>query len=430
MSSLRFHPLARLDALRRTLRSFRSDRRGNVLVMFVITLIPTLGLVGAAVDYSRATTARQVLNSAVDSAALMAARDAARLTDEQLRTRINDWIRANLHGDEASSFSGATVTVDRTARTVNIAANLNVQTSLVRLVGQETVPISSSSQSSWGTNRIELALVLDNTGSMASSNKMTALKTASKDLIKIMKEATTETDQIKISIVPFATQVKLEAATYKDEPWLRFNLNRNCDRWGNNCDTMSKAKWTAAGEGCVADRDQDYDTTDGEVINSDPKRYPAFWCANTSLATILPLTANWDKLNAKVDSMTPVGNTNVTIGAAWGMATLSFALPFAEARQPEQRLNKFMILLTDGDNTQNRFTSNGSAIDARTRLACTNAKAAGIRVFTVRVINGDADLLRSCASDPSMYHDVRNASQLSPVFQAIAREISQVRLTM
>ena len=88
-----------------------------------------------------------------------------------------------------------------------------------------------------------------------------------------------------------------------------------------------------------------------------------------------------------------------------------------------------MILLTDGENTQNRFTTNGSAIDARTTLACQTAKDAGIRIYTVRVINGDRTLLQNCATNASMYYEVSSAAQLTPVFQQIAREISQVRLT-
>jgi hypothetical protein len=88
-----------------------------------------------------------------------------------------------------------------------------------------------------------------------------------------------------------------------------------------------------------------------------------------------------------------------------------------------------MILLTDGDNTENLFTTTGSQIDARTKLACTNIKADGISLYTIRVIDGNATLLKNCASAPEMYYDVKNASQLSPVFKAIANEISAVRLT-
>lgn len=434
MSSVRLSFLARFDALRRTLHAFRSDRRGNVLIMFGFALVPLIGLVGAAVDYGRASTARQMLSAAVDSAALMAARDAAKLTDAQLRTRIDQWIRANLNGDAAETFGGATISIDRTARTVDIAANLDVKTTLIRVLGQDTVAVNSSSQSAWGTNQIELALVLDNTGSMSSSGKMTALKAASLDLINIMKDAATEPDQIKISIVPFSTRVLLETSN-KNASWLRWTQTQTtCNRWNCTTTTISKSSW----EGCVADRDQSYDVSDGDGGGTNATKYPADFCDQYSPSTqakILPLTSDWTALTNRVNAMTPVGATNVTIGAIWGMATLSSAAPFTEAQAAgTARLKKYMILLTDGDNTKNRFEGNGSSsnpnIDTRTALACENIKAAGVQVYTIRVIDGNATLLRNCASSSNMYYDVQSASQLSPVFQAIAREISQVRLTM
>lgn len=417
--------------LLKRLHALRSDERGNVLVMFGFALVPVIGLTGATIDYSRATSARQVLNAAVDSAALMAARDASKLTDAEVRSRIDKWIVANLNGDSAKGFTSATTVIDRTARTIAIEAKLDIDTSLTRVLGKDAMTISSRSQSTWGTNTIELALALDNTGSMASSGKMDALKAASLNLIQIMKDATTETDQIKISVVPFATQVKI-GTLFKDEPWLRWDQTKTTytkDRHGNwipNTVTITKSTWT----GCVSDRDKPNDVKDNEPVSANATLYPADFCAQSTLAPILPLTADWEALKTAINGMTPVGNTNVTIGANWGMATLTPGVPFTGARAfATPRLNKYMILLTDGDNTENRFKDSGSVIDERTKLACQSAKTAGIRVYTVRVINGDRTLLQNCASDASMYYEVSNAAQLTPVFQQIAREISQVRLT-
>jgi Flp pilus assembly protein TadG len=414
--------------LLKRLRALRSDERGNVMVMFGFALVPVIGLTGATIDYSRATSARQVLNAAVDSAALMAARDAARLSDSEVRTRIEKWVKANLHGDSVKGFTSTTTVIDRTARTIAIEAQLDIDTSLTRVLGKDAMTIKSNSQSTWGTNTIELALALDNTGSMDSSGKMTALKTAATNLIDIMKDATTETDQIRISIVPFATQVKISTG-FKDEEWLRFD-QRKCtrDRWGTETcgPRITKSTWT----GCVSDRDKPNDVRDNEHVLSYETLYPADYCAQSSLAPIVPLTSNWEMLKTAINGMTPVGNTNVTIGAIWGMATLTPGVPFTQARPfVTPRLNKYMILLTDGDNTENRFKDSGSEIDERTKLACTTAKTAGIKVYTVRVINGDRTLLQNCASEASMYYEVNSASQLTPVFQQIAREISQVRLT-
>ena len=89
-------------------------------------------------------------------------------------------------------------------------------------------------------------------------------------------------------------------------------------------------------------------------------------------------------------------------------------------------------MLTDGDNTDDKFPgSNQSDIDARTQAACNNlrSQANTIRVVTVRMIEGNANLLRSCASNPNYYYEVSNASQLIDVFRRIAWEISALRLT-
>ncbi len=450
----------KFGSLPEMMQRFRDDQRGNFLMLFGLTLIPLMGVMGVAIDYSRASNARQALNAAIDSAALMAARDAQKLSDADLRKRIDAWIKDNLPPDVRSELTSATVTIDRTARTIKIEAKAVVPTTLSGVIGVSQLPVATNSQSTWGTNKIELALALDTTGSMASSNKMTNLKTASKSLLKIMKDAAITTDQIRVSIVPFNTQVRI-ARSFKDEAWMRYGVTRsvtcernmkNCEYYnpigryyvavsdtsnlvctnsGRNCtDTLTKAAWATTSQGCIVDRDQNYDTTDGGSYSASTQQYPAFWCLQSSLAEVMPLSSDWTALAARIDEMTPTGNTNVTIGAVWGWATLTPSAPFTEAKPAtEANLKKYMILLTDGKNTENRFSGTENTIDARTRLACTNAKAAGINLYTIRVIDGDADLLRECASSPSMFYDVQNAAQLDPIFKAIANEISAVRLT-
>ncbi len=75
-----------------------------------------------------------------------------------------------------------------------------------------------------------------------------------------------------------------------------------------------------------------------------------------------------------------------------------------------------------------RAVTSASTIDARTAAACTNIKAANIKIYTVRVINGNASLLKSCATAPNMYYDVQQASQLNAVFAAIAENLANLRI--
>ena len=110
----------------------------------------------------------------------------------------------------------------------------------------------------------------------------------------------------------------------------------------------------------------------------------------------MPLTDVFDStgftdLNNKIDAMTPAGNTNTTIGLVWGWHSLTSNLPLTQGATPAPDLDKVIIMLTDGDNTEDRWSTTGSQIDARMQMACDNVKAANIKIYTVRVINGNAD---------------------------------------
>ena len=138
-------------------------------------------------------------------------------------------------------------------------------------------------------------------------------------------------------------------------------------------------------------------------------------------------TTGFTNLNSKIDAMNPAGNTNVTIGLVWGWHALTKSEPLTEASDPAPDKDKVIVVLTDGDNTQNRWTTSGSSIDARTALACANAKAENIKIYTVRVIDGDANLLRNCATKPNMYYNVNQASELNSVFSSIAQNLANLR---
>jgi Flp pilus assembly protein TadG len=56
-------------------RRFIRNERGNVAMIFAVSLVPLLGFVGAAIDYSRTTSARSSMKVALDSAALMVSKD-------------------------------------------------------------------------------------------------------------------------------------------------------------------------------------------------------------------------------------------------------------------------------------------------------------------------------------------------------------------
>mgnify|MGYP003393297524 CR=1 FL=1 len=413
------------------------SRAGNVAVIFTIAIVPIVGGIGAAVDYSMANANRTSMQKALDSTALALAK-LMPLTQAQLDARGWEIFSANLGTLKVSMpQSGLVITTPITGK-IHLAATGQYTPQISGFIGIQTFPVAVNTEVQWGMKKLELALALDNTGSMSSNNKMTELKKAAKNLIATLQKSAMSPGDVKISIIPFHKEVRVDTTLFTSlSTWLKWddwdNDNQTCTNNGNKgkgkgggsttCVPNLHTTWN----GCIMDRDQSNDASDA-APTSNSTRFPAKQCSY-SLTTMLPLTYDWTALTNKIDAMNPDGNTNVSIGLQWAWHSLTSGEPFTQAAAPANDLSKYIILMTDGENTQNRWTSNSSSIDARTAATCTAVKAAGIRIYTIRVIDGDATLLRNCASDPSMYFDVQTASQLTSVFNSIGATLAQLHLS-
>jgi hypothetical protein len=140
------------------------------------------------------------------------------------------------------------------------------------------------------------------------------------------------------------------------------------------------------------------------------------------------LTTNWTTLHSKVDAMTPTGNTNTTIGLAWAWQSLTGGAPM-NAPAASADTHKVIIFMTDGDNTENRWTTSQSSIDARMTIACNNVKAAQITLYTVLMIQGSEPLLKNCATDASKFFKLTAADQIITVFEAIGTELANLHIS-
>ena len=398
---------------------------GNVTIIFALALIPIIASVGAAVDYSRGSSTKVAMQAALDAAGLFLSKNAQSLTAAQLQASAQSVFLANFNRKDVQNVSVTAVYVASLngSYTLILNATGTVPTTIMAM-WQPTMTIGAETEVVWGMKRLELVLALDNTGSMSSSGKMTQLKTAAKNLLATLKKAAKKPDDVKVSIIPFDIAVNL-GTSYKDNDWFEYD-SLTCGSGG-----CTSTNWKNYWNGCVRDRTYPYDAQD-DAPTSASRKFPVFSCG--SLVRLLPLTNDWTALNNKIDSMTPVGNTNVTIGLIWAWHALTTGAPLSEASVPKEDLDKVIILLTDGQNTEawknsnNSKVTSSSAIDLRTSLACTNIKAANIKIYTIRVIDGNASLLQACATNPSMYYNVQDASQLSAVFSSIAEKLANLRL--
>jgi Flp pilus assembly protein TadG len=401
----------RARAVNRRTRAFRTDTHGNTTVIFALAVIPIFGSVGAAVDYSRANNARTAMQAALDATALMISKQALDLKTAQVQSKARAYFDAMFNRPDVK---GLTVTFSLQVNgpgdfTVLADGSGKIDTAFVRLLGVPQMPLKTTAQVRWGFRTLEVALALDNTGSMAQKNKITELKAGVRLLLTTLKTNSKTPDDTKVAIIPFNTVVNI-GTSFKDKPWIAYGSG------------ITSANWN----GCVADRDQPNDVKDTTPTGASTN-FPAATCG--TLAQAIPLTSDWTALEGMVDTMTPVGTTNVTIGAMWAWSALTSNEPFTEGKPVRPDVDKVIILLTDGLNTQNRFTTVPSQIDARTAAVCANIKKANIKMFVVRVIEGNAALLSGCATAPNMYYDVQVASQLKDVFASIAASLSGARLS-
>jgi Flp pilus assembly protein TadG len=437
------------------MRRFWSDHEGNIALLFALAMIPVIGAMGVALDYSMASAYRSDIQKALDATALALTRIMP--ADQATLDSVgNQYFHANLGPNTLSDLQ---LTVVPEVGKLKVSAKGKYKVQIANIIGADTVDLSTSSEAKWSIGKVEIALVLDNSWSMNSLGRMVELKKAAHNLLEVLQTAAKTPGDAKVAIIPFDARVNVGAGNV-DATWLKWSnwdsANGTCSKsqyTSQSSCTSNAGVWTPANHsnwnGCVWDRDKSNDTLDAEPSGSSTN-YPAWQCdhglGNPNLVSqMLPLTINWGTkdstdattLHGKVNQMQPSGYTNITIGLVWGWHALSDTPVMTEgAANNTENLQKYIILLTDGENTKNRFNDSESTMNTRTRTTCTNIRNLKkadnsnlIKVYTIRLIEGDDDLLRDCATTPDMFKPVENANELSAVFSSIGSEIANLHLS-
>jgi hypothetical protein len=250
------------------------NESGSIPVILAASMIPLLLFMGGAVDIARYSRYKVELSNAVDSAALALARniedyngtcpapaegDPAVLC-EAASEDIAGMIAAFDLTDSAFSVEEADLRAERTSGGFIVTAQGQMDTMFLPLgnlsdVGTRlvTMDVSVLAQALQATNRLELALVIDNTGSMNCGNTMSgtcynnyasppadsrivAVKAAATTLVNtLMHDNLEDPEQIKIALVPFEGMVNVgitsgpstdPALNWVTPPsWIDWNVN-------------------------------------------------------------------------------------------------------------------------------------------------------------------------------------------------------------
>jgi Flp pilus assembly protein TadG len=444
-------------------RRFLRARDGNIALTFALALFPILSMVGAAVDFSQANAMKTNLQGALDSTALMVSTMATSVGSAQLQTSAQTYFAALFTAPGASNIKITATYSAVGGSSVTVSGSGEMSTEFMSLIGFNKLTVNGTSTVKWGSSRLRVALVLDNTGSMASDGKITALKTASKNLLTQLKSAATQNGDVYVSIIPFSKDVNVGASNYNANwiEWSDWDANNGADSKvqvctpsvGKNGKVTTKCAnsttWVPnhhnTWNGCLTDRDMNYDqlaTAPNPADASLPAGqastlFPAEQYGSCPLQ-MMGLNYNWASMNSLIDQMYPNGNTNQPIGLVWGWQSLIGGGPLtAPAMDSNSKYQQVIILLSDGLNTENRYYTQQSQIDNRMVQSgsglgtCANIKAAGIIIYTIQVnTGGDATstLLQNCASGLDKFFLLTSANQMVTTFNTIGTNLTKLRI--
>lgn len=213
------------------IRSFLKDVRANYALVTAIALLPIMGALALALDYSEMTRQRQAMSNALDAAGIATARQVVSGdTDAELIAYANDFFEANL-GPVNPADTTLDVTLPDTANgggTLSLTATLNYHPDFYPVfaamlgkdatVGSSTVSFSANTEVRL-KNTLEVALVLDNSGSMSQEGygsgekRIDLLKAAAKELVSTLAGQARLIKQVekpvRFGLVPFAASVNV-----------------------------------------------------------------------------------------------------------------------------------------------------------------------------------------------------------------------------
>ena len=404
-------------------------------------------------DYSLVTRSRSAMQNSLDQAALMAAKDGAinNLTSSQIIAAAQTYFSAlyNQSGLTNVSINGTYTTASGSKPTLVLTGSGTMPTNFMKLVGTPSMSFQLDSTVNLGLSRLRVALVLDNTGSMNDNGKINALKIATNNLLSQIKTLATTNGDAYVSIIPFVKDVNLNASNYQASwiDWTEWDIaNGSCSNknWTDQATCISKKKvWTPNNHntwnGCVVDRGNygapdagNYDTNVVVPTNGNTATQYSAEQYNACPQAALGLSYDWTAMNTLVNQMVANGNTNQALGLQLGWLSLTGGGPFtAPAMTSGYNYQQFVVLLTDGLNTQDRWYSYLASIDSRQALTCNNIKAAGITLFTVQVNTANdptSTLLQNCASDSNKFFLLTSSDQILTTFNSIGSSISQLRV--
>lgn len=426
------------------IKSFCNEQNGSVLHVFALMLGVMMMFMGLAIDMSRLYYVRSKVQMSLDAASLAAAKvmDKDGVTDAEIQAAGEAYFRQNLTGD---ALHGATLTnfkalPNYTTNAVQATVDINLPTTLIASGGSVAAfAFKPGATAIYATTRLEIAMVLDVTGSMNDPSadgrvKLDAMKAAAKDFIDAIYGGNPQSGFVRIGLAPFSGAVN--AGTHATQVA------------GFGADT------------CVVDRGGSQAYSDAVPANlsmlgrSDNTQNPGYFCPTVAVQPLTDLYATpaRNAFKATIDGLTASGGTAGHVGVAWGWYLLSPNWSSIwggdVGRAYSSGVKKIVVVLTDGQfNTA--YNNGGLALTSpasedptiagssgyQALQLCNNIKSAttagdSITIYTIGFTTPAAaeTLLKQCSGATNFY-SADNTNDLFASFRHIASKLVNLRIS-
>jgi Flp pilus assembly protein TadG len=446
-------------------KSWRTDVRGNTAIIFALSIIPILSIVGVAIDTQMTVTQKNKVQAVVDSAVIFGSRSMqAGASRTDVTKEVTSYVAALLK-QQSNSLDCAPVALEYAddAEDINASIFCSQPTTLSNLFGQSKMNFRVRAGSTYGIGKVEVAFVFDVSGSMGSKGKMGDLKAAALDAVKMLLPDTYDTsksDDVRLAMTSYDTMVnagnyfkavtnenptRTYTVTYDTEEKVCTKTNKKgkCKKT-KKVETTEEASKTITNT-CVKERvgsdaftDEDpgpgawLEAAEAEYDEDDDK-----WSVETCNSIgPLPLTDNRSALNAYVNNLDDFGMTAGHMGMAWGWYLIApewdSVWPSASRPLPydEPDAAKAIILMTDGEFNSYFSSGQGNSFD-QAKALCDAAKDKHIVIYTVafQAPPQGKEILDYCASSADHAFSPEDGQQLKDAYSLIAQSISDLRIT-
>lgn len=465
-----------------SMREGMSCEKGNVSIMFALSILMILTVVGAAVEMTSLHSQKIKLQDQLDMAILSIAASELELQNEQIE-HAGAHLSGNGYDGRLKSLNVNNITNDSGNVEIVITADIEPVTHFGGFLGfSESISAESAVVVGSSTGEpLDLVLVLDTTDSMAGS-KLNALKVAAGNLVDTLPSD----DEVKVGIVPFSNYVNVGMSN-RNAPWINVEPDRSetyeftrrrvvqeayCRSTGETVDVRDGVPYTDSGRVCrdyVPEVKEDVSTETGtrEIVwtgcvfsrnrggmelHLEDDHYDEYKINGQSGTTcgqpIVPLTDKMNEVKTAISSLEVDKDTYMPAGIMWGRRVLSEQVPFAGGRSVDEA-KKIMIMMTDGQNSMHKWGQSHGTSDVSdpddvallnktnddTETLCQLSKSEGTEVYSIAFEVDDFDtrkMLEGCATDRSKYFDAQNSAQLLQAFEEIAGQLqssANLRLT-